>query len=337
MNFSRIISVTKLLKGTRNQCLTNTKGFCSSVTVNPVNSIEKISDASESFPETVDDLPTYFSPTFNFAAYINKSETLRKFVELGVDLSKLEKKKGIAQFILKLDFDKNVKDYLILLHDLGLPPECYGYMLTKNPLILKESISDLETRIFYLRSKKFSLEQVQEIVGKNPYWLSFSTRRIDRRLGWFQKNFKLTSNDLRFLVTKQPRLITYNLEHIRENSFCIKEEMGFDGDEVKILLLSCPRLWMNNRETIFDRFDYIHNWMDISHDRILQSPEILTNRLSRLKQRFQFLKLLGKAQFDETKPGYISFKMFLEGSDEDFVLKVCKSSLERYDNFLKTL
>ena len=88
------------------------------------------------------------------------------------------------------------------------------------------------------------MEQIQLIITKNPFWLNFNTKRIDRRLGFFQKNFELTGNDVRFLTTKQPNLITYNMEHIRENTFAVKEEMGFDKDETKCLLLSKPKLWM---------------------------------------------------------------------------------------------
>lgn len=196
--------------------------------------------------ETLEDSPTYLAPSFNLAAYVNKSETLQKLLELGVDLSKIEKRKGLPQFILKLNFETEIKKHLFFLHDLGLPAEYYGEFITKNPLIFKESIADLETRVYYLRSKQFTIEQVRDIVGRNPFWLNISTRRIDRRLGWFQKNFKLSGNDIRFLTCKQPKLITYNMEHIRESTFKIKEEMGFDSDEIKHLLLSKPNLWMNS-------------------------------------------------------------------------------------------
>lgn len=188
--------------------------------------------------------PVNFPPSFNLAAYVNKSESLTKFVELGVDLSKIEKRKGLAQFILKLDFERDVKEHLTLLHDLGLPADRFGEFLTKNPLIFKETINDLETRIYYLQSKKYSIEQIRTIVEKNPFWLMFSTRRIDGRLGYFQRNFSLDGDDIRFLSIKQPNLITYNMEHIQKSTFSVKEEMGFDKDEIKCLLLSKPKLWM---------------------------------------------------------------------------------------------
>lgn len=194
-----------------------------------------------------EDFPKYFPPTFNFAAYIDKSETLQKFVELGVDLSKIEKKYGLPQFVLTLDFNRDVKGHLMFLHDLGVPAENLGEMLTKNPLFFKNSLNDLETRLYYLRSKNFELEQVQTIVMKDPFWLNFSTTRVDRRLGWFQKNFELTGSDVRFLATKFPKVITSSLMHVREIVFSVKEEMGFDKDETKVLLLAVPKLFMKSK------------------------------------------------------------------------------------------
>lgn len=358
MNSFRSLSFTKLIRNTQNLSLFNAQRFSSAVA--PITKSRNLPDTQTSSARDdivrLEDLPTHVSPSFNFAAYVNKSETLKKFVELGVDLSKIEKKKGLPQFVLKLDFENDVKRHLFLLHDLGLPAEYFGYFLTKNPLIFKESIADLETRVYYLRSKNFTLENVREIVGKNPFWLSFSTKRIDQRLGWFQKNFKLTGREIRSLTVKQPKLLTYNLEHVRESTFTVKEEMGFDEvEDVKQLLLSAPSLWMmselkidlmlrnfthllfTDHTELIERFAYINNTMKISHKQILQSPEILSSRLYRLKQRFGFLKFLGKAQFDPTQPGFISFRSFVEGTDKDFVFNVAKSSLETYDDFLKTL
>lgn len=306
-------------------------------TLVPVDTPSNQPEVQPRTEESLEDFPSYFSPTFNFAAYVNKSETLQKFVNLGVDLSKLEMRAAVPYWFLQLDFDRDCKKHLFFLHDLGISAEQYGEFITKNPFIFKESIEDLETRVYYLRSKKFSIEQVRDIVRRNPYWLSFSTKRVDRRLGWYQKNFNLSGDDLRFLTCKQPKLITYNLMNIRSANFTIKEQMGFEKLELKALLLAKPNLWMASQADLLERFDYIHNVMKIPHEKIVQSPEILTSRRHRLKQRHDFLRLIGKLQFDETKPGYISLKSFVEGNDKDFVLNVCKSSLETYDNFLKTL
>ncbi|EDX11260.1 GD12179 [Drosophila simulans] len=176
-------------------------------------------------------------PSFNLAAYVNNSSTLQQFISLGVDLHSIERRKGLGDFVLKLDFEKNVKPYITFLVDQGVSPDDFGKMFTKNPLLFKEDLDDLQTRVDYLKSKRFSDEARQRIFTQNPYWLMFSTRRVDRRLGYFQKEFKLSGHDLRLLATREPNAITYNMEHLRKSVFTLKEEMGFNAKELSALVL----------------------------------------------------------------------------------------------------
>lgn len=195
-------------------------------------------------PSNIDVEPTIL-PTFNFAAYVSKSETLQQFVKLGVDLSRLEKRKGIAKYILNLDFERDMKGHLMFLtKDINISPDYLSWFLTKNPLIFKESIVDLQTRINYLESKRFSKDEIAAIVSRNPYWLMFSTLRMDRRLGFFQREFGLSGNQMRHLTNILPKLITDKLEPIREIKFAVLEEMGFDKDQTKELLLKTPQIWL---------------------------------------------------------------------------------------------
>lgn len=189
----------------------------------------------------------YIQPSFNFAAYVSKSETLQQLIHLGVDLHRIEKKSGIPQYLLKLDFDRDIKKYLQFFNDIGIDPNEYGQMITKNPLIFKENLVDLETRINYLESKTFKPKDIARICERNPFWLMFTTQRIDKRLGYFQQNFQLLGHEVRFLTVKQPKLITYNLNAIRTNTFSIREEMGFNAEEIKNLLLSIPKIWMMSK------------------------------------------------------------------------------------------
>lgn len=55
--------------------------------------------------------------------------------------------------------------------------------------------------------------------------------------------FELSGQEVRRVAERQPQLITYNLHHIKTNTFVIKEEMGFAPAEVKLLLLNKPKLW----------------------------------------------------------------------------------------------
>uniref|UniRef100_A0A182IJ00 Transcription termination factor 3, mitochondrial n=1 Tax=Anopheles atroparvus TaxID=41427 RepID=A0A182IJ00_ANOAO len=283
----------------------------------------------EAYPNT--------KPAFNFAAYVNKSHTLQQLVSLGVELHKLEKRKGIPQYVLGLDFNRDMKDHIRFLTDMGLPAGMLGEFLTKNPLIFKEDLGDLQTRVNYLQSKRFMPEEITRIVTKNPFWLMLNTKRIDRRLGYFQKTFSLAGNEVRMVATKQPRLITYNLEHVRQNTFMVQEEMGFEKDEVKQLLLSKPRIWMIKTEALQYRFDYVHRRMKISHADILKTPDLLLTRDFRIKQRHGFLKFLGKVQYDPKKELYIPLKSLAEGTDEEFVTEIAKSNMECFNRFLKTL
>lgn len=280
------------------------------------------------------DLKSYV-PTFNLAAYVNKSECLQEFIKMGVSLHNIERRKGLGEFVLNLDFNDNVKPHLLFLSDLGIPPDSFGKFITKNPLIFKESIEDLTVRVNYLESKKFTPNQIITIVGKNPYWLMFSTNRIDNRLGFFQKNFELNGDDVRFLATKQPNLITYSIEHIQKAVFTVKEEMGFNVEEMKCLLLAKPKLFMIDHSLLVERFSYAHEVMQLSHEMILSFPQILTSRQFRVEQRHKFLQMLEKAQYNPKQDLYVSPKDLVEGTDFDFVTKVAKSDMITFDAFLR--
>lgn len=127
----------------------------------------------EECTEDISHVAPYLKPTFNFAAYVNKSETLQQLLHLGVDLHKLERKPDIMLFILGLKFDKDVKKYVTFLHDNGLSVDEIAYVFTKNPLILKEEIDNLQIRVNYLLSKNFTKDMIQRILSRNPFWMSF--------------------------------------------------------------------------------------------------------------------------------------------------------------------
>ena len=48
---------------------------------------------------------------------------------------------------------------------------------------------------------------------------------------------------MRALAVKGPKIITYNLAQIKDVTFTIKEEMGFEPHEVTQLLLVHPAIW----------------------------------------------------------------------------------------------
>ncbi|CAH2104734.1 unnamed protein product [Euphydryas editha] len=300
-----------------------------------VNSGER-KTVTEPLNQDVSDITPYFPDTFNLAAYANKSETLQSLLQLQVNLSKIEKKPHIVNKILKMDFEKDMKQNIFFIKDY-IGSENIGKYITKNPLILCEPIDDLQVRINYLQSKKFSNFQINEIVTKNPFWLMFSTERIDKRLGYFQNKFNLIGNEVRELATKQPKLITYSIQHINTNTFVVKEEMGFNEDETKKLLLNTPKIWMINQKSLLERFNYLHNIIKIPHDTLLHCPHVLLCRNFKVKQRHMFLESLGRAQYDPNKENYIPLKALIEKTDSEFCKIYAKCNIHDFNTFLKTL
>ncbi|XP_076291827.1 mitochondrial transcription termination factor 3 isoform X2 [Lasioglossum baleicum] len=256
----------------------------------------------------------YTNATFNFAKFADDSFTIQQLVKLGVELYKLEKDREVVEMFLSLDFDKDIKPYITFLKDCGVQPENLGRFITKNPKIFKEDMDDLRTRIRYLMAHNFTPAMIQNI-----------------------GTFKLNGYKIRNLTTKCPKLITYSMMHIRESTFCVKEEMGFNLEEMSSILLATPRVWMQSRSRVLASFDYIHNQMNIPHNLLCTQSQGLTCRKSRLHQRHQFLVELKRNQYDPTKPLYIPLTSVISGTDIEFCKNVAKASIDTYNLFLKTL
>ncbi|KAL2736945.1 hypothetical protein V1478_002324 [Vespula squamosa] len=297
----------------------------------------KLPTALDTCTEDISYIGQYQLPSYNIAKYANSSETIQKLMSLGLKLYKHETDIDLMEFLLSKDFEKDLFPYIRFLYDCGVPSDYLGEFLTKNPYIFKQDMDDLYTRIRYLRFHQFDIEMIKDILCKNPRWLNYSTRSIDTKLGYFQDNFHLNGEEVRQLTVKNSKLITYKMSHIRENTFAIKEEMGFNKIETKILLLNQPRLWIKCRKNITDTFDYAHNEMKLSHQFIVSQAYVLLCRKRRLEQRHMFLVKLGRAQYDPTKPLYVSLKSLIGGTDNDFCQNVAKTSTDTYDLYLKSI
>ena len=190
----------------------------------------------------------------------------------------------------------------------------------------------------------------------NPKVLSWQTVDVDRRLGYFQTEFALNGSEVRLVSTKCPKLITYNLDNIKLITFSLKEEMGFESDQLQKLMIKTPKIWTMSKSfpvnfrkillqhfykigkhSLLGKFDYIHNIMGIPHEYMVHIPQVFYSREFRIKQRHLFLQKIHKAQYDPEKPNYISLKDLVTGDDLHFATEVAKSSLATFNLFLKTM
>jgi len=139
--------------------------------------------------------PALPKKSFSLAAYVNESETLRNLVMLGVNLSKIEEKDiGLAEKLVKLDFEHDVKPVLLFLHQCDVKDSNIGECITRNPHVLCEPVDDMEVRVNYLESKRFSKESIAAIISKEPGVLTATTKETDAQLGYLQQDFMLSGN-----------------------------------------------------------------------------------------------------------------------------------------------
>ncbi|XP_041624910.1 transcription termination factor 3, mitochondrial isoform X3 [Vulpes vulpes] len=275
-------------------------------------------------------------------ASVKRERTLTFFsypfpLSKGVDLSKIEKHPEAANLLLRLDFEKDIKQILMFLKDLGIEDNQLGTYLTKNYAIFSEDLENLKTRVAYLQSKNFSKAQIAQMVRNAPFLLSFSVERLDNRLGFFQKELELSVKKTRDLVVRLPRLLTGSLEPVKENMKVYRLELGFKHNEIQHMITRVPKMLTANKRKLTETFDYVHNVMSIPHHLIVRFPQVFNTRLFKVKERHLFLTYLGRAQYDPTKPNYISLDKFVSVPDEIFCEEIAKASVQDFEKFLKTL
>ncbi len=77
--------------------------------------------------------------------------------------------------------------------------------------------------------------------------------------------------------------------------------------------------------------------MNLTDAQIESYPPILQTPLLLIKTRYAFLKKLNRVQFDPTQPGFISIKNLVDPYESNFIEKYAKTTLQEYQDFLKTL
>ncbi|XP_056335436.1 transcription termination factor 3, mitochondrial [Danio aesculapii] len=275
--------------------------------------------------------------SFTLRPYVEKSETLRKLVQLGVSLWDLEQRPNVGSMLVRLDFQADVAPRLLFLRDLGVEESTLGRLLTKNPFILTESLDNLQARVSYLKSKKFSAQSVAAMVSKAPYLLNFSVERLDNRLGFFQQQLGLNAEKTRNLVTRLPKLLCGSLEPVKENLKVCELEFGFRGNEIQHIVTTVPKVLLASKRKLTQIFNFVHNTMDIPHSLIAKFPQVLNAKFLRIRERHLFLEYLGRAQYQPDQPNYISLDRLVFLPDDVFCSEVALASLEDFERFQKTL
>ncbi|XP_030830492.1 transcription termination factor 3, mitochondrial [Strongylocentrotus purpuratus] len=274
--------------------------------------------------------------TYTLASYVDHSETLQKLVHMGMDLSKVQSRKGVASMLMKMDFDRDIKDKLAFLHHIGIPGEQLGWFITKNPFILGEDVQNLEARVHYLLQNGFSEADVSQIVCRSPYFLNFSVERIDNKLGYFQQLLRISDSNVREIITRCPKLVTMTVSRPKENLFVLEFQCGFSKDALRSMVLKEPAILLRGKFRLIATFDYLHNVMEIPHKLLLKSPQVFLGQVNRVKDRHKYLTLIGRNQYNPKDPGYVPLMSLFKLPDEAFCKDIARTSLQEYERFLKT-
>ncbi|KAF3707447.1 Transcription termination factor 3, mitochondrial Mitochondrial transcription termination factor 3 [Channa argus] len=298
------------------------------------SALEKISDeeaVSICFPSA---LPP---ASISLGDYVDKSETLSKLVQLGVNLWKLEQKPNVGSMLLRLDFNRDVAPRLLFLKEIGVEDSRLGYIVTHNPYVFTENTENLQIRVNYLKSKKFSPETIASMVSRAPYLLNFSVKRLDNRLGFYQQQLNISASNTRNIVARLPKLLCGSLEPVKENLKVCEIELGFKENEIQHIVMAVPKVLIANKRKLTQIFDFLHNTMKVPHQLIAKFPQVLNTKYLRIRERHLFLKYLGKAQYDPALPNYISLDSLVTLPDETFCTNLASATLEDFYLFQKTL
>ncbi|KHJ99836.1 hypothetical protein OESDEN_00175 [Oesophagostomum dentatum] len=262
---------------------------------------------------------------------------------------------------------KDVKPKLQWLVSLGFEPSDLGDYLTRNPFFLLQDLNDMQARVNYLTSMKFSSEDVCKIINDFRYWLNVDVKTMDSRLGWIQQQFNLSGDEVRNLIRKEARILMFGLGPLQRLATLFNKEFEFTPKEIKRMLLADPRVFMMGELTsilsfssllgqliyakyITANYGYVHKTMGLSNSTIAEHPFILRCSHSSIRNRHEFLKKLGRAIYEGTESKDIiegiddkvdddfepiSLEAFLDPSDEVFVRKAANTYLVVYNRFLR--
>ncbi|EUB62678.1 mTERF domain-containing protein [Echinococcus granulosus] len=110
----------------------------------------------------------------NLAPLVPHNECLRKLVELGADLSRMESEPGVANLLVKTDFNTAIAPKLWLLCNFGFELPHVSRIMTRVPKsIIKLSVEEIASRLKYFSDRGFSSNDVirNRVLSTNAFHL----------------------------------------------------------------------------------------------------------------------------------------------------------------------
>ncbi|OQR79598.1 mTERF domain-containing protein 1 [Tropilaelaps mercedesae] len=303
---------------------------------------------------------------------VQKTEVLAKLAHFQVPVEEWEDKPDLVNKLVSLNWRRDCDPCIEqLVQRTGMKPKDLRALLTKNPLVLTHPLQQIERRLEYLSADMsntliviqkrcfrrcvsrveltdqyhlifvqqyggwgMTANEVCNVVTREKFWLSYSMVCLKNRMQFLMKQFALSQLDLKQLIIKNPKVITWDLRRLVLFKCLLVDKMGFSMDQTSRLLLAVPQLVFESDAVLLKRFKLIRK-MGLEHEAIVDFPKIFLLRDYQLEQRLGFLEHLGRAQFDPEKPNYISAKDIAVKESNKFAKKTAKSTVGEFQDYIK--
>lgn len=193
-----------------------------------------------------------------------------------------------------------------------------------------------------LLSCGFSNKQISQILQNTSLEEDFiSSFEVQMRFKKCTNHLPFTAEQLHQLMCQFPKLIAYQsgptLLVQCKMLFC--DKIQYTPEEAAQLITRAPFVLKKVPANMYRNHEYLIDEMAIEdRQMLLKFPHVYALEPAELENRHEYLKKNGLAQYDPTKPKFISLKTVGHFSTDDFLADLGGShSFEKYYEFLKTI
>jgi mTERF domain-containing protein len=132
-----------------------------------------------------------------------------------------------------------------LVRDMEVPLDTLRSIVLSNPRLLLYSLDDnLIPKLVYflIMTLQMDLDQVQKLLTMYPQFLDYNLdRHILPLARYLMKDLEYNSREVRAMVLRHPRLLTFSLARIKRRAGYLRYELGLSADQVRRVLYQAPQ------------------------------------------------------------------------------------------------
>ncbi|KAM7542520.1 hypothetical protein Aperf_G00000011552 [Anoplocephala perfoliata] len=273
----------------------------------------------------------------NLAALVPLNDCLRKLVNLGVDLSKIESQPGVANLLVKTDFETSISPKLWLLTDFGFDLSQVARVFTYIPkTIVKSSAEEIASRLKYFTDREFDTGVTVGMISDQPSILAMASCEVDKTLAILMRTFDLR-DQVRHVAGGAPKCIVQPIKSTKDVFVALTKMLGFSIAITREMLMDFPRIILSSNRVLSCNTFHLHRRLELPFELIALYPRALCAPPRILAERTNFLKFCSRFQPDGSKPLYTSLDAIIEGTDEEFCKLFADGNEKLFNDYLRTI